>query len=150
MKIDGSYLFDAPRERVWALIHNPVSLMNTIPGCQHIEQISSDEYQGQIQLQLPAIVGVYQTYVKLITFNAPEYCQFEGQVTGAPGSIKGTASFRLSQVEQQTKIEYEGQGLISGPLAQLNDRFAAGLAKTLINQGLARLNEQLQPPEEAG
>ena len=103
MNIAGNYTFDAPRETVWALIHNPASLLSIIPGCQQIEQSSPTEYRGQIQMRLPAIVGEYQTFVRLIEFNEPGYCCFEGEVSGAPGSIKGTASFRLSEFDRQTK-----------------------------------------------
>lgn len=144
MKISGSYTFDAPRQQVWALIHNPISLLEVVPGCQQIEQTSPTEYQGRIEMKLPAIVGAYQTRVKLIEFDEPEYCCFEGEVSGAPGSIKGTASFQLSENDGQTSITYKGQGLIDGPLARLNDRFTEGIAKSLINQGLAKLSRQLQ------
>ncbi len=144
MKIRGSYTFDAPRARVWKFIHNPTSLMQVIPGCRQIDQVNPTEYRGQIKMHLPVIVGRYQTYVKLIELKEPDYCRFDGEISGRSGSIKGTALFRLREVKQGTIIEYEGQGLIDGPLARLNDRFAAGLAKTLIQQGLAKLDKQIQ------
>jgi kynurenine formamidase len=68
-------------------------------------------------------------------------------VEGNLGSIKGTASFRLAEADDQTLIEYEGDGLITGSLARLDSRFTEGLAKNLTNQGLAKLNKQLQDQE---
>jgi hypothetical protein len=44
----------------------------------------------------------------------------------------------------QTIIDYEGQAMIGGALARLNTRFIEGVAKTLIDQGLAKLNQQVQ------
>ncbi len=145
MKMTGNYILNAPKEDVWELIHNPASLMEIIPGCQSVEQVSPTEYRGHIQMKLPAIVGEYTTYVKLTDFHEPDYCHFKGEVSGAPGAITGTASFNLlEETNLQTRIEFSGQGLITGPLARLNDRFAEGIAKTLINQGLAQLDKQLQ------
>jgi hypothetical protein len=143
MKITNHYTLTAPRERIWPLIYDPAALIGLIPGCEKLEQVSPDEYQGQIQLRLPAVVGTYQTYVKLLKREEPSYCLFEGEVHGAPGSIKGTASFSLQAVnEQETLMTYEGQAVISGPLGQLNSRFIEGIANTLIKQGLAKLNQQ--------
>ena len=144
MKISGSYTFNAPRKQVWHLIHNPASLLGIIPGCQNIEQLSATEYRGQIQIKLPAMVGTYKTHVKLTEFTKPEFCTFTGQVSGGPGALNGTASFNLTEHNGQTLINYEGQGLITGPLARLHDRFIEGIANTLINQGLDKLSRQLQ------
>ena len=145
MNVAGSYTFTAPRENVWELIHTPASLIKIIPGCQSVEQISPTEYRGHIQMKLPAIVGEYTTYIKLTNFEQPDYCHFEGEVSGAPGAISGTASFNLLDEDTlHTKIDFSGQGLITGPLARLNDRFAEGIAKSLISQGLAQLDKQLQ------
>jgi kynurenine formamidase/carbon monoxide dehydrogenase subunit G len=147
MKITGRYTFNAPTGKVWAAIYNPSTLLKIIPGCQQIEQISPVEYHGQFQLRLPAVVGAYQTYVKMIESQAPNYSRFEGEVEGTLGVIKGAASFWLYETAGQTIIEYEGQGLITGSLARLDNRFAEGLAKSLINQGLAKLHQQLQTQE---
>lgn len=145
MKIANHYTFAAPRERIWSLIYDPAALADLIPGCEKLEQISPDEYRGQIQLRLPAVVGTYQTYVKLLEREEPSYCLFAGEVSGSPGAIKGTASFRLQALnEHASVIEYEGQAVISGPLGQLNSRFIEGIANTLIKQGLGKLNQQAQ------
>ena len=144
MKVAGSYRFDGSRESIWPLIYDPASLVSLIPGCDQIEQISSDEYRGQMHIKLPAVAGIYTTYVKLIECSKPHYCRFEGEVNGSAGSIEGVASFRLETVDSQTVMEYEGQAMISGPLAKLDSRFVEGIVQTLLKQGLAKLNKQIR------
>jgi arylformamidase len=147
MKVSGNYTLDAPRQRVWAAMYDIGSLLAFIPGCKEIRQVSAGEYRGLVQMRLPAIIGSYQTYMKLVEYDEPHYSRFEGEVEGELGTIKGTASFRLQEVQGQTLLEYEGEGLISGSLAKLDSRFAEGLAKSLTQQGLARLNKELREQE---
>ncbi len=151
MKIANSYTFDAPRETIWPLIYDPVSLLGLIPGCEGLEQVSPDEYRGTIQVRLPGVAGIYTSYVKLLEQEEPRYCRFEGEVQGAAGIIKGSACFELIPLSGQTRMQYEGQGVITGPLAGLDSRFAEGVVKTFIQQGLTRLNKQVreQPAGEA-
>ena len=144
MKVAGSYTLDGVRECIWPLIYDPASLVTFIPGCEQLEQISPDEYRGQMRIGLPAVGGIYTTYVKLIERDEPHYCCFAGEVSGAAGSVSGTALFRLKAMDAQTLLEYEGQALISGPLARLDSRFVEGVAQTLIKQGLSKLNQHVQ------
>jgi carbon monoxide dehydrogenase subunit G len=147
MKISGSCLLDAPREQVYAAIYDPGALLAIIPGCQEIRQVGPGEYHGQISLRLPAVVGVYQTVMRVLEAQPPCSSQFEGQVDGTLGTIKGKACFTLIDQGAQTRMDYQGEGQITGSLARLNTRFTEGLAKTLIDQGLAQLNKQLQEQE---
>ena len=144
MKVAGHYMLDAPPGRVWPVIHDPTSLVRLIPGCEKLEQIGPAEYRGQMQLRLAAVAGKYETRVKLLESGEPYLTGFEGEVSGPAGSIRGSASFRLLPAEDKTLLEYEGQGMIAGALATMNGRFVEGVARSLINQGLATLNKQLK------
>jgi len=57
IRIAGSYTFDTSPESIWPRIFDSESLMGLIPGCQAIEQVNADEYRGQIDIGLPAIVA---------------------------------------------------------------------------------------------
>jgi len=50
---------------------------------------------------------------------------------------------------QQTRIEYQGDAQIGGPLAAMNPRFAEGVAQVMIRQGLAKLPELAREREAA-
>jgi carbon monoxide dehydrogenase subunit G len=145
MKIAGSHILHAPRDDVWALILEPEALKTLIPGCQQLEQIGPDEFQGQIRVQLASVGGTYETFVRIVERDPPRYCRFEGQVRGPTGIMQGKASFALQEVNQETLITYEAEALVTGGLAKLSARFVEGVAKTLIGQGMFRLDRQLQP-----
>lgn len=144
MNVTGSYVLEAAREAVFAAICDPGALLEVIPGCQEIRRVTDTEYRGRISIRLPAIVGTYDTVVRLVEADPPTYGRLDGQVESAVGSITGEASFRLTEVEDTTAIEYEAHGTIGGPLARLDSRFVEGLARSLINEGLGNLNRRLQ------
>ena len=144
MKLDGSHAIEAPRAAVFAAICDPDVLLGVIPGCRAIEQTGPDEYRGQITLRLPGIVGTYATRVRLVDADPPQSGQLEGEVEGSLGTIKGQATFRLAESGAGTRIDYQGQAVIGGPLARLDSRFVEGLAETLIGQGLRSLGSRLE------
>ncbi len=144
MKISGSATLDAPREAVYAAICDPAALLEVIPGCTEIQLVSADEYRGRVAMRLPAIVGTYETRVRLVDAQPPSSGALEGSATGRIGSVAGRGTFRLADQGGRTLIEYEGTGVISGPLARLDSRFIEGVARSLINEGLARLGRRLQ------
>jgi uncharacterized protein len=157
MKIAGQSTLDATAESIWPLIFDPRTLLQLLPGCEQVELVAPDEYRGRMTLRVPAIAGTYETWVKVLQYEAPSFCQIQGEASGSGGSVRGQASFSLQPEGQQTRIAYQGDAQIGGPLAGMNPRFAEGVAQTLIRQGLARLPElvrersaamQTTPPAE--
>ena len=144
MNLRGSYTIDAPRAAVFAAICDPDVLLGVIPGCRAIEHVGTDEYRGQITLRLPGVVGTYATRVRLVDADPPRSGELEGEVEGALGTIKGRATFRLAESGAGTRIDYQGEAVIGGPLARLDSRFVEGLAETLIGQGLRSLASRLE------
>jgi carbon monoxide dehydrogenase subunit G len=144
VNVHGTYLVHAPRERVFAAICDPETLMAVIPGCREVHRGADGDYQGSVALRLPGAVGTYQTSVRLVDVVAPERSGLEGHIDGAMGSISGRASFVLGEDADGTRIDYQGNAVIQGPLARLDSRFAERFAETLIGQGLKALDTRLQ------
>jgi carbon monoxide dehydrogenase subunit G len=142
MKIAGSNTLRAPRDRVWPIIFDPVQLMSLIPGCDQIEADGPDSYRGAITLRLPAVSGAYRTAIRILDRREPEFCRLDGEAAGPGGSVRGQAAFTLRDADGGTLVEYEGNAIISGPLAGMNPRFVEGVAQQLIKQTLARLDSQ--------
>jgi carbon monoxide dehydrogenase subunit G len=135
---------------VFAAILDPDVLLRVIPGCREIERIGDAEYRGLISLRLPGAAGTYRTVVRVVDADEPHYGQLEGEVVGSLGSIKGRASFHLTEADGGTTVEYDGQAAIGGPLARLDARFVEGIAGSLVSQGLANLDSRLHGDPSAG
>jgi carbon monoxide dehydrogenase subunit G len=144
MNVRGRTTLDVPRDRVFDAIFDPTTLLGIIPGCSEIERVDDVEYRGRITLRLPGMVGVYGTVVRVVETERPVHGRLDGEVVGSLGTIKGSATFRLTDSAGRTTVEYEGQASIGGPLARLDTRFAEGLAGSLIKQGLGNLESRLQ------
>jgi uncharacterized protein len=144
LKITGSETVEAPRDEVFAAICDPAMLLEVIPGCQQITQVGPNEYRAVIALRLPAMVGTYDTWVKLVHAEAPVLGELQGRMVGRTGTISGRAAFALAETEDGTEVEYVGTAVIGGPLARLDSRFTEGLARSIVNEGLNRLSDRLQ------
>jgi carbon monoxide dehydrogenase subunit G len=146
MKISGSYTLHSPRAQVWPVIQDPASLVRLIPGCEQLAQTAPNEYRGQMQIPVAAVAGVYATHVRLLESAEPFTTRFEGEMSGPAGAIRGNAWFRLTEGEDAaiSILTYEGQGMITGPLSRMDGRIAESVARSLIGQGLANVDRQLQ------
>ena len=113
------------------------------PGCEQVEQVSPTEYKSIIKMNIAGISGRYKVYIKLLETDQPRFCRMQGEVDGPTGAINGEADFELEPVREQTKLTYHGSALITGALGKLNPRFFEGVAKSLIKQGLDKLNKQV-------
>jgi uncharacterized protein len=150
MNISGSRTLDAPRDVVFAAILDPTVLLGVIPGCREIERTSDTEYRGRISLRLPGVAGTYRTVVRVVEVDEPGFGRLQGEVVGALGSITGSASFHLTDVDGRTTVDYEGRATIGGPLARLDTRFVEGLAGSLVSQGLGNLEARLREAPPVG
>ena len=154
MNVTGTHHVAAPREAVFDAIRDPRVLLAVIPGCEAVEEVAPDEYEGRITLRLPGAVGRYRTHVRLVDVDAPVHAGLDGTVDGPMGSIAGRAAFTLAEdapsVDRPaagsgpgTTITWHGTGTIQGPLARLDGRFAERLAESLVEQGLRALDARL-------
>lgn len=143
MNIHGTRTLAAGRDAVFAAMLDPSALLAVIPGCRELERVDATTYRAQIALRLPGVVGSWRTTVQLTDIDPPQAATLQGQLDGTLGSIRGEASFRLSDDHGRTVVDYQGNATIDGPLARLDPRFIEGIAGSLIGQGLADLDRRL-------
>jgi carbon monoxide dehydrogenase subunit G len=139
MRIRGSHTLGAARSLVFAAICDPDTLLGVIPGCREIEQTGDVEYRGKMVLRVPGVVGTYRTVVRLVEAEAPSRGELEGELEGALGTLKGRATFRLTESGAGTTVDYEGEAAVGGPMSRLDGRFVEGLAGTASDDRLPDL-----------
>ena len=139
MDITGSYTFDAPPTRVWALLMDPAAIASCIPGCESLEADGPDRYRARLTVALAAITGTYDGTVVISdkVDNASYRLTVEGQ--GRPGFVKGNASIALRPDGSHTMVEVNGTVQTGGPIARVGQRLISGVSKMMQDRFFACL-----------
>ena len=146
LEIQGECELEANREKIWPLLFDPETLITLIPGCLTLEEVEQGYYRGQIHIGIAGIGGTYDTSVRVVETNPPEYCLFSGEVIGKSGLITGKAEINLIELNSTCRIKYQVSGIITGALSKFNSRYVENIAQSFIKLGLSRLDQKIVSP----
>jgi carbon monoxide dehydrogenase subunit G len=134
MEISGSYTFNAPADRVWAVLMDPAVLPACIPGCDRFEPDGADRYAVTLTVGLAAITGTYSGTVVLTDLvpNTSYGLVVEGQ--GRPGFVKGTSAITLRGEDGTTVVDVTANVQTGGAIARLGQRLIGGVAKMMMDR----------------
>jgi carbon monoxide dehydrogenase subunit G len=143
MDITGSFTFNAPPDRVWAVLMDPAVLASCIPGCQRFEPDGDDRYNVTLTVGLAAITGTY-TGTVVLTDLVPQTSYglvVEGQ--GRPGFVKGTSAIALRAEGAATVVDVTASVQTGGAIARLGQRLIGGVAKMMLDRFFECLKSKL-------
>jgi len=144
VKIEGEYLFDGPREAVWEILRDPDILATALPGTQSLEQVSENEYAGEMQVRIGPVGGLFTGRVVISDEVPPESLTMTVEGKGKPGFLKGTGNVQLTTEEaDKTLMQYQGDMEVGGRMASVGQRMMDSVSKSLLKQGLDSLNQAL-------
>jgi carbon monoxide dehydrogenase subunit G len=142
--IEGEYTFDGPREQVWELVRDPEVLVTALPGAQSLEQVGDQEYEGEMNLRVGPVAGVFAGRLVVSEEVPPESCTLSVEGKGKPGFVSGTGHVYLEDLgENKTQMKYNGDLEVGGRLASVGQRLIDTATKSMMRQGLDTLNNAL-------
>ncbi len=145
MKLEGEYIFYGPRDQVWELVRDPDVLVTALPGAHGLEQVGENEYEGEMNLRVGPVGGVFAGRLVVSNEQPFESCTLTVEGKGKPGFVNGTGHVNLIDLgDGTTLMKYEGELQIGGRLASVGQRLLDTASKSMINQGLEALNQALQ------
>ena len=143
MKLDGNYTFNAPAERVWALLLSPEALKSCVPGCEKLEQVGEDSYNATLKVGVASIRGTYNGKVRITDKNEPHSYTLHVEGSGGPGFVRGEAKISLQPDGDTTQVTVNADGQVGGTVAGVGQRMLGGVAKMLMNQFFDCMCKQL-------
>ena len=144
MKLGGDYTFNAPRDIVWPLLQDPEVLASVMPGCEKLEQVGDNEFEGILKIKVGPVQGKFKGNIKITDVNEPQSYNITVDGKGAPGFVKGKGGLNLVEEDGQTILQYEGDAQVGGRLASVGQRLLDTSAKAIVRQGLEGLDQQVQ------
>jgi carbon monoxide dehydrogenase subunit G len=139
MDIAGSYTFDAPPDKVWALLMDPAVIASCIPGCDTFEPTGERSYRARLTVALAAITGTYDGIVTLTDLLPPTSYRLLAEGKGRPGFVKGSAAVSLRSDGAATIVDVAGTVQTGGPIARLGQRLIGGVSKMMMDRFFASM-----------
>ncbi len=144
MKLEGEYTFRGPREKVWEIIRDPEILATALPGTKSLDLVGENEYEGEMQVRIGPVAGTFGGKLTVSNEVAPESLTLTVEGKGKVGFLKGSGDILLSdQGDDTTLMKYSGEVQIGGRVASVGQRLFDSVSKSMIKQGLDKLNEAL-------
>jgi carbon monoxide dehydrogenase subunit G len=142
LKISGNYTLAAPREKVYALMQDPVVLARAIPGCEGLEKIGDDEYRMKMKMALASFSGAFNGKVRITDQAPPASFRLVVEGSGKLGFMKGDGLLKLSASGEGTEVAYEGDAQVGGTMAAVGQRLIDGTARMMIKRFFDKLAEE--------
>ncbi|MEM8933739.1 MAG: carbon monoxide dehydrogenase subunit G [Acidobacteriota bacterium] len=149
MKLAGEYTFDAPRGEVWTALFDPEILASVMPGCEKLDLIGENEYEGVLKIKVGPVQGKFNGKVKLTDIHEPDSYHMTIDGRGAPGFVKAEADVRLSEEDGHTVLHYESDAKVGGRVATVGQRLLDSSAKAITKQSLEGLAKVITARTEA-
>ncbi len=144
MKIEGTHVFNGPRQDVWEMFYDPNVLASALPGAQKMEMVNENEYKFDMNVRVGPVSGAFSGELQLENVVEPDSLTLKGGGKGAPGFLNGVGDVKFTEQEDGTTLmEYEGEVNIGGALASVGQRMIDSVAKSMIRTGFETLDKAL-------
>jgi carbon monoxide dehydrogenase subunit G len=134
LKIEGTYKFNAPRERVWQILLDPKIIAQCMPGCESMKEIGPDQYEAVMKVGVASVKGTYKGKVSIKDKQAPAHYVLSGEGSGGPGFMQGDVAIDLEEQDGKTVLKYSTEAKVGGLIASIGQRMLGGVAKMMVEQ----------------
>jgi carbon monoxide dehydrogenase subunit G len=145
MNLNGTFTFNGPRERVWALLQDPAALAAALPGTERLTLAAPDRYEGVMKVSIgPLTAAAFDVIVTLTEKESPRHFSMNIDAKGSVGFSRGIASVDLQdQPDATTLMEYSSSVQVGGRIAAVGQRLVDSVASMMMRQALEALARQL-------
>lgn len=134
LKIEGSYTFAAPRERVWQILLDPKIMAQCMPGCESMNEVGPDQYEAVMKVGVASVKGTYKGKVAIKDKQPPAHYVLSGEGSGGPGFMQGDVAIDLEESDGKTLLKYSTDAKVGGLIASVGQRMLNGVAKMMVDQ----------------
>lgn len=139
---EGQYTFDAPRDLIWSLLHDPDVARSALPGCERFASQSTADALVTLTLPVGPLHGSYDGRVTVVDAQAPLSFALALTGSGEGKSFSGDGRFTLSEKDGRTRLGYEGAVEVIDPLKGVSERMLQTTANALVRQYLESIAAQ--------
>ena len=143
MQVTGEFLFQAGQEQVWRLLNDPEVLARCLPGCERLEPVETDRYTATVKVGLAAVKGTYTGHLAVTDKQEPESMTMRIDMSGTTGFVAVTGAMELLPGAGETRVRYDWEVQVGGPVAMVGQRVLGGVARWIIGEFFGTAQKEL-------
>lgn len=152
IRIEETFLVDAPVERVWAYLIDPRRVVRCLPGAELLEEGADRTYTGRVKQKLGPVTASFKGKAQLVEVDdASRRMRMTASGTDASGNgsakmtmtgeltprTGGTEVRVVAEIDLVGKLMQFGRGMVGEVSRELVKQFAACMQQTLAAEGPA-------------
>jgi carbon monoxide dehydrogenase subunit G len=146
VKVEGTKEFEAPRDRVWAIISDPAGMAGLMPGVEDFEVIDDTHWRAKVKVPL-GLGGLKMAMdFEQLEERPLEFASMRGKGKGMGAMMDMTTSFTLSGEGDHTSMAWEADVSLAGALGSMGQR----VLQPMINQQVEGIMTALEKQLEGG
>ena len=146
MKIAGELSVRAPRAAVFEALKDARVFASCVDGVQELTEIDATHYAAVFQTKIAYMTFKFNVTVEMTKAEPPDL--IEGKVEGKPmglvGRLTATATTRLTEDGDKTRIQYAIDSALTGKLGSMGQPVLKAKAKELEKVFAERLKAKFE------
>ena len=143
MKVDGEREFRVPREILWDVLNDPAKMADLMPGVQSFTIKDERNWTATVKVplglgSLAMTIDFEQTEVRPL-----EYSSLHAKGNGVGAIMNMQTSFALEPVDSGTRMLWNAEVSILGPVGAMGQRVLQPIVKQQVNQVLTALDRRV-------
>jgi carbon monoxide dehydrogenase subunit G len=144
VKVSGERGFEAPREAVWRVLNDPAAMAATMPGVESFDVQDDRHWRANVKIPLGlGTLGMTMDMEKTEE-REPEFASLSIKGNGVGAILSMTTAFNLSDDSGGTKMDWEADVRIAGPVGSMGQRVLQPIVNQQVQQVLSSLDEQVR------
>jgi carbon monoxide dehydrogenase subunit G len=151
MKFTGELTVKAPRAAVYEKLRDARFFASCVDGVQDLTEVGPDQFSAVFETKVAYMKFRFKVTVALTRADAPR--EIEGTIEGTPlgivGRLAATSLTTLTEVGDETKIDYSVDATLTGKLGSLGQPVLRSKAREMEKQFAERLRAAFATGEAA-
>jgi len=143
LRLAGDYIFAADPTTVWEALLDPNVLSRTLPGCERLERVGDNSFEGLLNIQVGPVKARFQGTLELSNLRPAEGYHLRLNGRGPAGFMSAEGDLTLEKVEGGTRLTYDLTAGVGGTLAGVGQRLLESSARVIASIGLEGLAAQI-------
>jgi carbon monoxide dehydrogenase subunit G len=150
MDFSGAQTISVPIEKVWTYLMDVNKVAECAPGFQSLEILGDEHWKAVVSVGVGPVKAKFTLDVTRPEIHEPDLMVVKARGKAPGSAVELSGRMNLSSVEEnQTKMDWTAQVVVSGTIASVGARLMNGTAEKLTGQFFNCLRNNLQAPEES-